>query len=76
MNVTLVNYGAGKEYKSGQTVCVGGFSFPVEENKVVHNENSKAGSQFYGQSEKCDKAFELACFAWEAQEFDAIENNN
>jgi len=54
------------------SVCVGRFSFAIENGELQHNEDSRAGCDYYGELKNYEEAYELALWGWENQMFDEI----
>jgi len=57
------------------TVGVGAFSFPIENDQLHHNIESRNGCEYLNQIDKYNEAFELAHFAWTHQMFDEVIDN-
>jgi len=70
LKVTLVT-----KDKVPVAVGAGRYCFPIKDNEIVHNEDSRAGAIFVDKLKEYDEAYDLSKFAWKAQEFNSTENN-
>lgn len=62
-------------HKKPITIGVGSFAFSIKDGKVIHNEDSKVGSQVKNELDAYNEAFDLATFAWENEIFDDTEEH-
>lgn len=57
------------------SIGVGKYCFPIEGGKVGQSESQRIGAEVSMRMKVYLAAYELAMFAWEAQEFDGVEKH-
>lgn len=65
----------GQKANPSKTICYDGFSFSIENDVICHNDNSRIGSDFVGETARYERAYESCKLAYSIGYFDKIEDN-